>query len=107
MFTHAQLHARLLGLEWSQEKQRLVQLLVAGAFAFASATCLLLFTGIAALSISWDTPYRLPTALAAMALYGLTLFLCWRKFCALTAADAFAATRAELAADLALLRSKL
>jgi len=45
----------------------------------------------------------------AVGFYGLGAGFAWRRFAALAAlgSQSFAATRAELAADLALLRSKL
>ena len=83
-------------------------MLVATLLGYASLLCVMLLVGALALAFSWDTEYRIPTGLALIAIYGLGAALAWRKFRALSArsSQAFAATREELAADLAILRSK-
>jgi len=69
----------------------------------------MLLIGALVLAFGWDTEYRIPIALALVAIYGLATALAWRRFRALSAqsSQAFAATREELAADLAVLRSNL
>jgi uncharacterized membrane protein YqjE len=103
------LHSELMQLEWAEEKYRLLRMLVT-----LLAGSLFLFFGLFSLSamvliFSWGTPYQ------TAALLGLVLFYCtgtgvaWFRFNALFAlgSQAFAGTRAELAADIALIRSKL
>jgi hypothetical protein len=61
------------------------------------------------LAFYWETVYRIPAATALVGLYGLGTGFAWRRVTALSARgdQSFAATRVALAADLALLRSKL
>ena len=70
---------------------------------------MLLAAGAAAIALCWSTPLRIPALLVVLALYMLGAVLAWRRLLVLSAQgeQSFAATRAELAADLALLRSRL
>ncbi len=103
------LHSELVQLEWAEEKYRLLRMLVT-----LLAGSLFLFCGLFSFSamvliFSWGTPYQ------NTALIGLVLFYCtgtvvaWLRFNALFAlgSRAFIGTRAELAADISLIRSKL
>lgn len=105
----AQLHGRLAQLEWQQEKRRLVGLLVASLLGIASLHGLLLLVGAVAMASGWNTPYRIPAVIAVAALYGFSAALAWNRLRYLQSlsASAFATTRSELAADFALLRSRL
>ncbi len=86
-----------------------MQMLVGAILGFACFLCLLLSVGALLLAFYWETVYRIPAAAAVVALYGLGAVWAWRHFTALSAlsGQSFAATRVELAADLALIRSKL
>ena len=103
------LHGQLARIEWAEQKGRLSKMLVVSLLGFASLLCFMLFVGALALAFSWDTEYWIPAVLALITFYGLGTALAWRRFSAMSAlsSQAFAATREELAADLALLRSKL
>lgn len=107
LVAQAALHGQLARIEWAEQKARLLKMLVATLLGYASLLCVMLLVGALALAFSWDTEYRIPTVLALIAIYGLGAALAWRKFRALSAlsSQAFAATREELAADLAVLRS--
>lgn len=103
------LHAELAGIEWQEEKQRLLRLLVIILLGF---TCLLgglLFAGLLALAAAWDTAWRLPMGIGVVLLYVGGAAIAWRHLRATAALgeQAFAASRAELAADAALLRGSL
>ena len=67
------------------------------------------FSGLLVLVLSWATRYRVVALGAVIIVYTIPTLLAWRKLCALVAlgADSFAATREELASDLAELRSAL
>lgn len=109
LLTQAGLHGQLVRVEWEAEKNRIVGMAVAALIAFASLLCTLLMAGALALVISWDTPYRIPVAIAVVVVYAACLWLAWHRFKTLAAQsqDAFAGTREELAADLALIRQRL
>jgi uncharacterized membrane protein YqjE len=103
------LHGQLAQVEWGEEKNRLLRMLAGAALGFACLLCVMLSLGVLALALCWETVYRIPSAAVLVALYGLGIGFAWRRFAALSAlgGQSFAATRVELAADLALLRSKL
>jgi uncharacterized membrane protein YqjE len=109
LFDQVALHGQLAQVEWGEEKKRLLKMLVGALLGFACLLCVMLSLGALALALCWETVYRIPAAAVLVALYGLGTGLAWRRFAALSAlsGQSFAATRVELAADLALLRSKL
>lgn len=109
LLVQAGLHAQLLRVEWAEMRGRLLKMLLATLLGFACLLGLMVTLTALLLAASWHTPYRIPAVIALIALYGSGLALAWRHFklqSALNAAS-FAATRAELAEDLALLRSHL
>jgi uncharacterized membrane protein YqjE len=109
LFDQVALHGQLAQVEWGEEKNRLLKMLIGAVLGFACLLCVILSLGALALALCWETIYRIPVAAVLVALYGLGTGLAWRRFVALSAlsGQSFAATRVELAADLALLRSKL
>jgi len=109
LLTQAGLHGQLARVEWESEKDRIVRMAVAALIAFASLLCTMLVAGALLLAFSWDTTYRVPVAIGLVVTYAACLCLAWYRFKALSARsrDAFAATREELAADLALIKSRL
>lgn len=109
LFTQASLHGQLARVEWAEEKNRLLHMLVTGLLAFAGLLCVMLLVGALVLAFSWNSGYRIPAAIGLVVAYGLATGFAWSRFRALSArgSQSFAATREELAADLALLRSKI
>ncbi len=109
LLAQSDLHGQLLKVEWAQQKQRLLAMLLMTLLGFACVLCVMLMLAALVLSFSWETDLRLPALLGLLGFYSLGALLAWRRFSHLSALSeqAFAATRAELAADLALLRSKL
>lgn len=105
----AALYGKLAKVEWAEEKNRLVNITVVGAAAAACLLCLMMFVGILAIAISWDSAYRIHAIAAMIAVYGLGLAIAWHRLRGLSALNekTFAATREEFAADLALIKSKL
>lgn len=103
------LHGQLARVEWAEERNRLLQMLLATLLGFACALTLLLLCSTLVLVLSWATPYRIPALLGLLLVHGLGCVIAWRRFQALAArsSESFAATRAELAADIALLKSRL
>jgi uncharacterized membrane protein YqjE len=103
------LHGQLAQVEWGEEKIRLLKMLVGAGLGFACLLCVMLSLGVLVVALSWDTGYRIPATTALAALYGLGAGLAWRRLAILSkhGNQSFAASRAELIADLALLRSKL
>lgn len=109
LLAQAALHARLAGIEWEEEKQRLLNMLIVLLLGFAFVLCLLLLGGALVVALSWGTAYRAPAIIALVFLYGAGIALAAHRLRALSAAgsQSFAATREELAADIALIGSKL
>lgn len=107
LLTQAGLHGQLARLEWAEEKSRLHRMLITGLLGFASLLSSMVFIGILVMATTWDTAYRLPAITAVVVVYGLAAGFAWRRLRSLSAQgeEAFAATREELAADIALLRS--
>ena len=105
----AALYGELASVEWAEEKNRLTKMFVIGMAAFACLLGVLLFSGVLVMAISWDTPYRVPAVLAMMVIYAIGVGIAWHKVRALSASSgqAFAVTREEFAADIALIKSKL
>lgn len=103
------LHGQLARVEWAEEKNRLLKMLVVAVLGFAGLLCVMLLLAALVLALSWDTQYRVPAVMALIAVFGLGTGIAWHRFQALSAqsSQSFAATREELAADLALLKSKL
>jgi uncharacterized membrane protein YqjE len=109
LLEQASLHGELLGLEWTQEKSRLRHMASALLLGFACLLGLIGALGVLLLAVYWDTPYRVTAVAGLVALYGLGTGFAWRQFRAQAdrGADSFAASRAELAADVQLLRSRM
>ncbi len=109
LLVQGSLHGQLLRLEWAQEKERVLKMLLVTLLGFSCLICAMLVLGALALLLSWDTPYRIHVLVALAAMYFGTTWYCWWQFQRLSAASAqaFAATRAELEADLEMLRNSL
>ncbi len=109
LFAQASLHGQLARVEWAEEKNRLMNMAVAALAGFAFLLCFLLFTGALLIAFSWETQYRMVTVAILVIIYALAAYMAWRRFHALSALSdqAFVATREEIAADIALIKSKL
>ncbi len=107
LFAQVALHTELIQVEWAEEKNRLVQMLMFALFGFACGLCLLIFVGVLVLAFSWDTQYRIHAVMGLIATFGLGIFIAWRRFQRLSvlSSHAFAATREELTQDIALMKS--
>lgn len=109
LFTQTALHAQLARVEWAEERSRLLRMLLVALLGFACLLCALLFAGTLVLALSWDTSFRIPALMTLILLFAVGVRLAWQRLQLLAAQGerAFAATREEIAADIALLRSKL
>ncbi len=109
LLAQAALHGQLARVEWAEEKIRLTRIAIAAILAFISALCLLLLSSVVALALSWNTPYQLAVISAVLLVYVVLLVVSVRilKQQIALGALSFAATREEVAADLALLKAKL
>ena len=109
LFAQAVLHVQLARVEWAEEKSRMLQILVIALLGFACLLCVMLFAGALVLALTWETVYRIPAVLALITVYGTGTCIAWRRIHTLSvqSGQAFAASREELAADIALIRSKL
>lgn len=103
------LHEELAQQEWAQEKARLLQLLLASLLGFTCLVITLLLSCALVVALSWQTPYRIVALLGLLLGHGLVAALAWWRASTLVARGAmrFATTREELAADIALLKSRL
>jgi uncharacterized membrane protein YqjE len=74
-----------------------------------SLIVLLVFTGVLALALAWDTAYRIPVAATLVALHAIGCAFAWYRLKSLSrrGAQSFAVTRRELSADLAAIRAAL
>jgi uncharacterized membrane protein YqjE len=109
LLTQAGLHGDLIRVEWAAEKERIVRLVAAAFIALVALLCVLLTVGALVLAFSWDTPYRAAVAAGLVIVYAAIAAIAWQRFKVHTSrgGEAFAATREELAADMALIRSHL
>jgi uncharacterized membrane protein YqjE len=109
VFAQLALHGQLLRIELAEERNRLLKMVAATLVCFIGLLCSLILAGVAALAFTWDTPYRIPAAIAVIGVFVLVTGLTWWRLLALSAQgrQSFAATREEIAADLALLRSRM
>lgn len=109
LFTQASLHAQLAQIEWEEEKQRLCRIAIFSLLGFVFTLCFLIAASAFAITLSWNTPYKVH-AFVAVLLVHLCGFiftgLAVKKLIAL-GNKSFAATRAEIASDIALLKSTL
>ena len=109
LISQAALHAQLARVEWEEEKSRLLKMLLVILLGFAGTLCVMMFVGVLVLAFSWETAYRIPASIGLIAVYALGVAIAWRRLQVLSAlsGQAFAATREELAMDIAMIRSKL
>lgn len=104
-----ELHGRLARVEWEIEKTRLQQSLLMMLLGFACLICCLLSLNVLIISLTWTTDYRIAVIVALIVFYALGLALCCLRLNKLSAKSAttFLATREEVSADIALMRSQL
>jgi uncharacterized membrane protein YqjE len=109
LIAQAALHGQLARVDWVEEKRRLTKMIVVTVLGCACMLCAMLLIAVLVLALSWDTVYRVPCVVALIAAYVLSGELARRRIQALSAlgASSFAATRAEFAADIALIKSRL
>jgi uncharacterized membrane protein YqjE len=107
--SQAGLYGQLARVEWAEEKNRLLKMIVLAVVAFACALCIMVFVGVLVLALSWESQYRIHAILAMLAVYVFGIGIAWYRLQALSSlgGQSFAATREEIAADIALIKSKL
>ena len=74
LLAQAMLHAQLAQLEWEEEKQRLLKMLIFTLMGFACFLSLLIFIGAFVLTLSWDTQYRIPIFILLIICYLKSIF---------------------------------
>ena len=109
LFAQAALHSQLARVEWAEEKIRLTRIAIAAIVALVSTICLLLLGSFVLLALSWNTPFQIHVIVGVLVVYLVAILLSIRALMQQIALGAlsFAATREEIAADLALLKAKL
>jgi len=106
LLVQAVLHGQLAMIALEEEKQRLLRLLAVALVGFACLLCALLFAGALAVSATWETGFRAHTLAGLVLLFGLGTAAAWQRVGARSSAgDAFAASREEFAADVAVLKA--
>jgi uncharacterized membrane protein YqjE len=103
------LHGQLFKVEWAEEKIRLSKMLGAALLGLIFFLCANIAIGVLLATLGWQAGYLLPVVIALIVVYAAGTWLAWRKWQALSALSvhAFATLHAELAADVAVIRSKL
>lgn len=101
LFAPALMHGPLPRIEWQEEKDRILKMLVATLLGFACLLCLMLLTGALLLMLSWETSYRMPVMMALITACVLGAGIACRRFQDLSAAGtrSFASACAEQAMD--------
>ena len=109
LYTQANLYGKLARIEWLEEKNRLMKMFLIGLIGFACMLCVMFFIGLLVVVLSWDSTYRILALCSVILLYSLGIGIAWQRFCAMSRlnSQSFAATREELATDLALIKSRL
>ena len=109
IFKQLTLHRQLLNIEWEEEKKRLASMFALTLIGFASFICLLIFIGVLALALSWNTEYVIFVAALLCVVYGVIAYIAWWQIMVLANRPyrCFSDTRKELTADIALIASKL
>jgi uncharacterized membrane protein YqjE len=109
MLVQVSLYGALAQVEWAQERSRLRDVIIVGVLGAVSLIVLLVFTGVLALALAWDTAYRIPVAATLVALHAIGCAFAWYRLKSLSrrGAQSFAVTRRELSADLAAIRAAL
>jgi uncharacterized membrane protein YqjE len=103
------LHGKLFKVEWAEEKIRWSKMLGVGLLGFTLFLCANIAIGVLLAVLGWQAGYLIPTVFGLLVVYAIGTWLAWRKWQVLSALSvhAFATSRAELAADMDLIRSKL
>jgi uncharacterized membrane protein YqjE len=64
LFDQVALHAQLAQVEWVEEKNHLLKVLVGAVLGFACLLFIMLSTGVLVMALCWETAYRIPAATA-------------------------------------------
>lgn len=109
LLAQASLYGQLAGVEWKEEKIRLMGMVACVLLGFTFLYCLLLTLSALVLVCAWDTQYRIGALVGVVLFHALGAGYAWYRFQALASRSdqAFADTREELAVDIELLRQRL
>ena len=105
----AGLYGQLIRVEWAEEQRRMLRMLLFAQAGFAGLLCAGLLIAAMVLAASWRTAFWMPSILALISIFVLIVAFAWNRLQRLSrrGEHAFAATFAELASDLASVRSQL
>jgi len=109
LLAQSALHAELASIEWAEEKLRLARIATAAMLAVLGASCFLLLSGVVVIAIYWQSAYQIAVTAGVLLFYAVIAVagvISLKRQIALGALT-FAATREEIAADLAMLKAKL
>lgn len=109
LLVQCELYGRLAEVEWEEEKSRLQQLVAMTLLGFLCLLCCMIFIGFFVIAIAWTTEYRIHAMGGVVLLYAVGVLMSYMRIKSLVAqgATTFAATREEISADIALIRSRL
>lgn len=107
VMSQGKLHLQLVQVEWLEEKRRLRQMLMLLIIGFCMFLCTLLGMSALVLALTWETPYRLHSIGSLCLFFAVGSAIAFYRFQenGKQAANAFADSRREIAADLALFRN--
>ena len=108
-YAQASLHAQLIHVEWKIEKKRLLKIFIYFILCVCCFLLTLLFSGLLAIILSWDTYYRIYSIIFVISFFLLTTLVSIFQLRKLSnrSCDSFSATRREIASDIALIKSML
>lgn len=109
LYAQGGLYRQLMLMEWSEEKNRLWKLLIVMVLGLCFVFSSLILIGALVLILTWETQYRHLAVISLLVTYTTGAVVCCYRVKILVARSmlAFADTRKEIAADIALIKSKL
>lgn len=109
LIEHAASTAELARLDWELESARLKKFVLGMQLLAVLIGLTLLYAGMLAVAITWNTQYRLYVMTALPLLFAIASWVTWRYLGRLSqqGEDRFAAVRAEVGKTLNLVRSHL
>lgn len=109
LLAQGSLHLQLLQVEWELEKLRYRRIAFLLLFGVPLLMCSMLAAGMLVMVFSWNTPFQYVAACLLVLFYSAGAFIAFYRLRQETAPgnSAFAETRREVAADIALLRDRI
>lgn len=102
-------YRQLLGIEWEEERSRLIGMLVGALVGLIFFVGLIFALSCVVLILAWDTQYRLTAALALAGFFAIGVAFAWHRLKTLMrqGQQSFLVTRTELSTGINQLRDEL